>query len=80
MIRNLLWQTLKLLFWSYCPKCSWPIRLRDSLKRIMWKKLSYQFDYMFADRVSYKLMGMARCVQSTQNNKFAILCNTLRNR
>ena len=24
------------------------------------------------NRVSYKLMGMARCVQSTQNNKFAI--------
>ena len=28
----------KFLFWIYCPKCSWPVRLQGSLKFNIWKR------------------------------------------
>ena len=40
----------KFLFWSYYPKCSWPIRLQDCLKCIyLPKKLRLQV-YAFVDK------------------------------
>ena len=40
----------KTLFWRFCPKCSWPIRLQDSLKSNIFKKLRNQLDFLFADK------------------------------
>ena len=69
----------KFLLWSYCPKCSWPIRLQNSLKCNICKKMKDIVDFLLHIniRVSYKLvllllMGVDRHAQSTQNNEFAI--------
>ena len=70
---------VKFLFWSYCLKCSWPIRLQDSLKYNISKKMegsNWVLCLQINIRVSYKLVllllvNVPRHVQSTQNNKFA---------
>ena len=36
---------VKFLFWSYCTKCSWPIRLQDPLKCNIFKKMRDQIDF-----------------------------------
>ena len=40
----------KFLFLSYCPKCSGPIRLQDSLKCNISKKMMNQVNLLFADK------------------------------
>ena len=40
----------KFLFWSYWPKCSWPIRLQDSLKCNICKKIEGSSWFLFADK------------------------------
>ena len=67
------------LFWNYCPKCSWPMRLQDSLKCNSVNELRNQVNFWLQIniRVSYKsvlllCVGVARHAKSTQNNKFAI--------
>ena len=40
----------KFLFWSYCPKCSWPIILQDSFKGNVRKKIRDEADFLSADK------------------------------
>ena len=69
----------KFLFWSKKPKCSWPVRLQDSLKCNISRKnwgIKLIFCLWINIKVSYKVVlslmeGVARHVQSTKN-KFAI--------
>ena len=67
------WCLTKFLFWSYCPKCSWAIRLQNSLKCDICKKI-WEIKLIFCMqvniRVSYKfvllvLMGMPRVPKTT---------------
>ena len=68
----------KLLFWSYCPQCSWPIRSQDSLKCNNFKGIKLFFCLQINIIVSFKLVllllvGVARNGWSSQNNKFTVL-------
>ena len=40
----------KFLFWSYWPICFWPIRLQDSLKCNICKKIEGSSWFLFADK------------------------------
>ena len=75
-------------FWSssYGPKCCWPIKFQDSLKcnnsgkKGMTKSV---FGMQINIEVLYKLIlsfcvCLGRHAQSTQNKKFAYLCNISR--
>ena len=70
----------KFWFSSYEPKCYWPIKLQDSLKcRISIKKwmMKCVFGMQINIEVFFKLilsfwMCVAKHAQSTQNKKFAV--------
>ena len=76
----------KFWFSSYGPKCCQPIKLQDSLKcNISRKKwmMKFVFCIQINIKVLYKLIlsfwvCATRHVQSTQNKKFAYLCNISR--
>ena len=76
----------KFCFFSYGPKCCQPIKLQDSWKcNISRKKgmMKFIFVIQINIKVFYQLMlpflvCIARLVQSTQNKKFAYLCNISR--
>ena len=75
-------------FWlsSYGPKCCQPIKLQDSLKYIISIKkwmMKFLFGMQINIEVFYNLIlsfwvYVTRHVQSTQNKKFAYLCNMSR--
>ena len=76
------------IFWfsSYGPKCCQPIKLQDSLKYIISIKkwtMKFLFGMQINIEVFYNLIlsfwvYVTRHVQSTQNKKFAYLCNMSR--
>ena len=76
------------IFWfsSYGPKCCQPIKLQDSLKCIISIKkwtMKFLFGMQINIEVFYNLIlsfwvYVTRHVQSTQNKKFAYLCNMSR--
>ena len=76
----------KFWFSSYGPKCCQPIKLQDSLKcNISRKKwmMKFVFCIQINIKVLYKFMRSfwvcaTRHAQSTQNKKFAYLCNISR--
>ena len=73
----------KFLFPSYASKCCWPIELQDSVKcNISRKKwmMKFIFGMQRNGKIFYKFIlsfwvCAARNAQSTQNRKFAYLCN-----
>ena len=76
----------KFWFWSYWPKCGWSIKLQDSFKCNAWRKkwiMKCIFVMQMNTEVFYRLIlsfwvCIARHAQSTQNKKFAYLCNISR--
>ena len=44
------WNLARFLLWSYCPECSWPIRLQHFVKPNNCKKLRDQADFLFSDK------------------------------
>ena len=78
----------KFWFWSYGPKCCWPIKLQNSLKcNISRKKWLTKciFDRQINIEVFYKLIlsiwvCIGRHALSTKNKKFLYFCNNSRKR
>ena len=77
---------VKFLFWSYCLKCSWLIRLQDSVKYNISKKMEGSNWFLCLQiniRISYKLVllllvNVRRHVQSTKITSLQHLCNISR--
>ena len=75
----------KFWFSSYGSKCCWPIELQDSLKCNLRKKWMMNFIFAMSRNIEifYRLIlpswvCVSRHAQTTQNMKFAYLCNVSR--